>query len=139
LVNANPAAPIVTDEAVCFGNSNPALLASGGNNYQWYSDAGLTQPISSANAFTSSETLTGSYTYFAVQIDDNSCISAADSGSLTIHGLSSVTATNNGPVCENTTVTLSSLSNGTHSWTGPGGFHAEQDTSFIAVSEACIC
>ena len=135
LVNANPAAPTVTDEAVCFGNSNPALLASGGNNYQWYSDAGLTQPISSANAFTSSETLTGSYTYFAVQIDANSCISAADSGSLTIHGLPTVTATNNGPVCENTPVTLSSSSNGTHSWTGPGGFHAEQDTSFIAAAE----
>ena len=71
-----PAAPAAPDVECCIDNISD--LTATGTNITWYSDAGLTTPISCCSPFTTGETGVGTYTYYVTQTL-NGCESAATS------------------------------------------------------------
>ena len=86
-VLALPAAPGNTDKAICQGNPNPALQASG-SSIRWYDNpagsllgsGGLYTPPASVSA-------AGTYTYYATQTDANNCQSLTTPVKLVINAI----------------------------------------------------
>lgn len=101
-VLALPAAPVNTDKAVCFGNANPALQASG-SNIRWYS-APAGSLLGTGGQYTPppSVSAVSVYTYYATQTDNNGCQSTTTPVKLTINAVPSkpVLSTLTTTICE---------------------------------------
>ncbi|MBL4656915.1 MAG: choice-of-anchor D domain-containing protein, partial [Flavobacteriales bacterium] len=84
-----PATPSSFDSTICFGDANPAFIATGdtgstGDTIYWFSDLALTTPVDTGDSFTPADVAVGAYTYyFAYNVD--SCNSLPDSITLTIN------------------------------------------------------
>ncbi|HLP55461.1 MAG TPA: alkaline phosphatase PhoX [Fluviicola sp.] len=102
-INALPSTPATLSATVCQGGTNPPLTATG-TAVAWYSNAGLTNQVATGNTFTSAETATGTYTYYATQTDANGCVSPGAIAVFGILGLPSAPATTNVTACANETV-----------------------------------
>ena len=83
-----PAAPASSNEEVCFGEVVPDLTATG-TAVQWYDDSLLTNMVFSGSSFSTGQTNTGVYTYYATQTDGG-CESLATTVTLTINALPTV-------------------------------------------------
>ncbi len=82
-VDAIPTAPTTTNRTTCQGDANPPLTATG-TNIKWYKDASLTQQVSTGNSYTPTDSLVGSFTYYATQQPGN-CESPSKAATLTVH------------------------------------------------------
>lgn len=102
-VHALPAAPVAGDEAACFSSSVPSLSASG-TNIVWYSDLLLTTQVATGNSFSTGNTASGSYTYYATQTDANGCTGPADAATLVINSLPAAPVAGDEAVCLNASV-----------------------------------
>jgi secreted PhoX family phosphatase len=112
-IYAKPIAPALTNQTICFGLTNPSFTTSA-NAVIWYSDASLTNQIASGNAYTSSETNAGIYTYYATQTSTNNCQSNAAQVTLEIYQVPLAPISSNktactGQVIPNLTVTGSNV------------------------------
>ncbi len=138
---------------LCSGTpANIMLTATIGNGYssptyQWQEsiDNGLNWSfIAGANttSYLFNKSNKGAYQYRLLVADGTnilitSCRVASNVITLTLHDKPVVSASNNGPFCENTPATLAASGGATYSWTGPGGFTSTLSTpSFIAISNA---
>ena len=64
---AKPDAPVASSpSAVCEGQTIPTLTATG-TSLKWYSDAGLTNVVSTSSPFVTGKTSAGVYTYYVTQ------------------------------------------------------------------------
>ncbi|MEO6452524.1 MAG: hypothetical protein ABIN97_00520, partial [Ginsengibacter sp.] len=61
----------------------------------------------------------------------SSCRIASDFVTVKVNGLPVSNASNNGPVCEGTSVSLSATGGGNYSWTGPGSFTSNMHSPVI--------
>lgn len=75
----------------------------------------------------------------STNIGISNCRVASNSITITIHNLPDATADNNGPLCENSTISLSAAGGSTYIWNGPAGFTSTQaNPSFIATGAAGV-
>jgi hypothetical protein len=131
--------PVCTNGAVALsstptGGSGPyaSFLWTGPNNY--------TNTVEDPAAFPVTPLVSGTYT---VKVTDLAGCTASNSISVTVNTLPSITAFNNGPVCEGSNITLSSTpsgGSGTYSffqWTGPDSYVASvEDPVPVSTTEA---
>lgn len=82
-VNPKPDRPTAFSQESCFGDPVPMLSASG-SNITWYTDSGLSNPISHDNPYNTGENLADEYCYWVTQTVDE-CESPGQMVCLTIH------------------------------------------------------
>lgn len=102
-VNALPSAPVAGDQSACFNSTIPSLNATG-SNIVWYSNASLTTQVGTGNSFSTGNTASGSYTYYATQTDGNGCTGPADAATLVINALPAAPVAGDEAVCFNAPV-----------------------------------
>ncbi|MEI6487765.1 MAG: GEVED domain-containing protein [Bacteroidota bacterium] len=84
IIFLTPSAPLGSgNSAICFGQPNPSLSATG-NNLNWYSDSALDTLINTGSSFNPMQTAPGAYYYYITQ-SSNGCISATTIDTLNIH------------------------------------------------------
>ncbi|NCI45267.1 Ig-like domain-containing protein [Sediminibacterium soli] len=130
-VNPTPAAPGVTASSpVCVGSTLSLSTASvTGASYAWTGPDNFSS--SQRNPVLPNVTLKSAGVY-AVTLTVNGCTSQA--GSINVFPvIAAPTATNNGPVCEGSSIQLTAgtLANATYRWTGPYGFSSALRTPVI--------
>ncbi len=130
IINPLPTSPILSNNGpVCIGNQL-FLTASTllGATYSWAGPDGFTStqqnPIVSSTATTA---MSGLYNLIA---SVNGCSSNVASTNVEIN---KITASNNGPVCSGTTLSLNatSVTGALYSWTGPNGFTSTQQNPIV--------
>jgi gliding motility-associated-like protein len=140
-VNVSVVAPVVAvsprTTVVCNPGTAVPLTAtatpstSGGSitTYSWQPTTGLSNP-NIANP-TASPTVTTTYKCFVT--DNTGCV-GVDSLTITINPSSNATATNNGPICEGQTLSLSTpnLAGAAYSWSGPNFYTSNLRTPTIS-------
>lgn len=77
--------PLVTDDAVCFGETTPALNATG-SDVKWYSDNELSNLVDTGTEFTPAVTDAGEYHWYVSQTE-NGCESDAETITLNIYAI----------------------------------------------------
>ena len=118
--------PVVSasgSQTICPGGS-ATLSASGMTNYTW-SPGGQTGPN-----ITVTPTVTTTYTVTGTQ---GLCNTSTATLTVTVASPSS-TASNSGPYCQGSTVSLTATGGGTYSWSGPGGFTSNSQNPSITNS-----
>ena len=124
----------VIDSGTCSGVSNNgplcagdtlklAITDTGGSTFYWYGPAGFTSTIS--HPVIPNSTIADSGTYYVVETTGT--ITDTFSTVVIITPTPAITVSSSSPLCENTTLNLTSTDTvttvaGTYSWTGPGGF-----------------
>ena len=83
-IDSIPAAPVVEDTTICFGDPVPDLITSG-DSIRWYSDPGLTNLVNTGDTFVTGLSIAGVYTFYVTETDTFSgCESPFSSVTLTI-------------------------------------------------------
>ena len=98
-----PTAPTVTNQTACFNSIIPDLSATG-TNINWYSDAALTNLVSSGNNYATGMAASGIYTYYATTTDANGCESFATTATLEIYALPNAPNTTSQTACFGNTI-----------------------------------
>jgi gliding motility-associated-like protein len=142
-----------TDFNLCSNSLTPVTISAniaGGYvspSFQWQEslNLGLTwQEIAGANStgYNFNKTAVGVYKYRLAVADGSnislsSCRVASNAITVTIHGNPVITASANGPVCENTLVNLEATGGTSYQWTGPSGYTGSgANPSFMGVMNA---
>ena len=124
-----PNQPFVSDLDACFGETVPAFNATSNyNQFEWYSDAQLTNQIGTGANYQSNETNPGTYTYYVVAVN-NGCLSAPEEVTLTIHALPVVSITQNGDTL------FSSVSTGNQWYNSQGPIAGATDNYYVVTVE----
>ena len=136
---------------ICKGDtSSITLSANVGSGYlspafQWQfsPDSINWTDIPGANTLTYVRNATGiGKYYYRVTVAESSsigisnCRVASNIVSITMHNPPVATAINNGPVCENSTLTLTASGGASYSWAGPGGFTSTQAIPTFTATNA---
>lgn len=109
--------------------------ATGGTGTYSYTIVGPTVNLTGASTGIFTDLTAGDYTITVT--DGNSCQSISTVVTLTDPAAPSVTASNNGPVCDGSDATLTATSGfTTYSWTGPGTINNDDTESATAVTPA---
>jgi gliding motility-associated-like protein len=124
LVNPIPSLPAVSSNSPICQGSGLNLTASSvtGASYSWIGPNGFSSSLQ--NPFIANTTTAASGTY-SVTTTVNGCTSAAVNTAVTINAIpASPIIGSNGPLCENSTLSLtaSNISGASYSWNGPNGF-----------------
>jgi PKD repeat protein len=136
ILKALPSQLNSSDVSVCFGETNPAIVAEG-TDINWYADGELENLLTSSANYYSSEINVGTYNYYVTQTIDN-CESKADTVAFTIDPVpSKQTISSDGPVsfCNGDSVILSvpfDQSN-TYQWKNEFGDIQNQNTNQLKV------
>lgn len=117
--------------SICNGSST-VLTAGGATNYSWSPSTGLSSATGST--VTANPSVTTTYT---VTGTSGTCSNTATT-TVTVNPVPTVTANNNGPLCEGTIIQLqaNSLSGATYSWSGPNNFNASTQNCSVPATVA---
>jgi gliding motility-associated-like protein len=143
VINPIPATPTANNNGpVCEGQTLILLTPTvSGATYSWSGPGGFTSSTQNPNRPNATMAMAGNY---SVTITVGGCASALGSTSVTILPTPiAPTATNNGPLCEGTTLNLeaSTVAGATYDWTGPNGFtSSNEDPSInnITIADAGV-
>lgn len=132
LVSTNPPSPVVTSNSpVCSGQT---LLLSAdtiaGATYTWSGPNSFSSTLQNPTITPVTVAASGTYTVIVF----NGCASAPASVTVTVNPTPATPVANsNSPVCEGSTVNLTSsfVASGTYSWTGPNGFTASTQNASV--------
>jgi hypothetical protein len=129
--NAIPSSPTASNNGPACEGSTVTLDASTitGASYNWTGPNGFTSAVQSPTT-----AVAGTYSVTATV---NGCTSAASSTTVVFNTLPTApTASNNGPVCEGSTINLSAstITGATYSWTGPNGFTSSNQNTTTTVA-----
>lgn len=137
-VNPIPSTPSpLNNSPVCSGNTLMLSTAAvSGATYTWTGPNGFTSALQ--NPSITNITTAGAGTY-SVTVTVLGCTSSAGSTTATILSTPATPApTNTGPVCEGSPITFNTatVTGGTYSWTGPGGFSSSDEDPTISATSA---
>jgi gliding motility-associated-like protein len=127
--------PVTIFATVGPGYSNPVYQWQLNNNGRWVDIAGAT-----SLTYIHNEVATGVYKYRLAVANGNNinlsnCRVQSNVATVAIHDGAVASASNTGPVCENSLVHLSASGGSFYQWTGPAGFTStEKDPAFIATN-----
>lgn len=132
LVSNNPPSPVVSSNSpVCSGQTLQLTADTiAGATYSWSGPNGFSS--TQQNPTIPNVTVAGSGTYTVIVF--NGCSSAPATVVVTVNPTPAApTANSNSPVCEGSTINLTSnlIAGGTYSWTGPNGFTASTQNASI--------
>lgn len=127
-VYALPSPTITSNSPVCMGTIL-TLTASGGSNYNWVGPNSFTSNI--ANPVINNVQLAASGIYTLIAGAGTCTVSTTSS--ITINPLPVVTASNSGPVCLNTSLTLNAGGGVSYSWVGPNNYSANGQNQLIPM------
>ncbi len=136
VVNDAPIAVASNDGPVCEGGtlnlSGSATEGTGAYTYSWTGPNGFTSNQQNPQIVNIALAAAGTYT---LTVDDGTCTDVTTTDVI-VNANPTITASNDGPVCENGTLTLSStpLSGSgvyTFGWTGPGGYTSTDQNPVI--------
>jgi hypothetical protein len=135
-VNETPAPlSLGNNGPVCSGTTlNLSANTVAGGTYAWTGPNSFTS--SAQNPSIANTTTAASGTYHCT-VTVGSCTSPDSTTSATVNATPATpTASNNGPVCEGTTLSLSTpnVSGGTFSWTGPNGFTSSTQNPTVSTN-----
>jgi hypothetical protein len=133
VVNPIPNTPTAGNNGpVCLGNTL-SLVASTitGATYSWTGPNSFTSTQQTPTVSSSATTAMAGTYYVSAII--NGC--ASQVGSTTVE-INKITASNNGPICTGSTLSLSatSVTGATYSWTGPNSFTSSQQNPIVSIS-----
>ncbi|MBI5539990.1 MAG: gliding motility-associated C-terminal domain-containing protein [Bacteroidia bacterium] len=117
-VNNFPIATSTSNSPLCIGQTIN-LSSGGGATYSWSGPNGFTSTLQ--NPTRSSATALMAGTYYVTVTSSAGC-SSTSSTPVTINTLPAATASNTGPFCQGTTISLSSSGGTSYSWSGPSGW-----------------
>lgn len=129
-VNPNPAVS-VNSATVCSGQS-ANLNASGANTYAWSPSATLSSGSGASVTATPGTTTT----YTVTGTNSTTGCSSTASSTVTVNPTPTVTASNNGPLCQGSTLdlTANSSAGATFNWSGPNGFTSTAQNPTVTSS-----
>jgi gliding motility-associated-like protein len=153
IISAGSASTNQKNFDLCITNITPInLSATVGSGFiapslQWQESTnnGLTWtdiPGATTTSYLFNKTAVGSYQYRlsaaeGTNIFISNCRVASNPVTITIHDLPIVIASNNGPLCQNNNLQLTSTGGVNFSWTGPAGFTSQLPSpSFVAQTNA---
>ena len=130
-VTVNPTPIISASNAgpYCVGQTIN-LSSSGGGTYSWTGPNSFTSTSQNPTIPNSTTAMGGVY---SLTVTLNSC-TASLTTSVIINPLPVITATNNGPYCEGSTISLVGTGGGTYSWAGPSSFTSSSPSPSIPSS-----
>ncbi len=134
-VNPSPTATAGSNSPVCTGKPIN-LTSSGGGTYSWTGPNGFTS--SSQNPSIPSAVSANGGTYTVTVTGANGCTSQATT-SVTVNNSPNPSAGSNSPVCQGSTINLTSSGAGffgSYSWTGPNGFTSNSQNPSISNATA---
>src|SRR5450756_2524374 len=118
IVNALPIAIAGSNSPVCVGNTIN-LTSSGGTGYSWSGPNGFTSSAQNQSIPNANTAKAGTYT---VTVTAATGCTATNTTSVIVNPLPIAIAGSNSPVCEGTTINLTSSGGTGYSWSGPDGF-----------------
>lgn len=120
---------VTPSTSICNGTST-TLTATGATNYSWSPSTGLSSATGST--VTANPTVTTTYT---VTGTTGTCSNTATT-TVTVNPVPTVIASNNGPLCEGSTMqlTATSLPGTSYTWSGPNGFSANTQNGSIPAT-----
>ena len=134
-VNAKPTLTLSNGGPYCEG-ATIALTANGngGNAYSWSGPDGFTSTTQNPSIANANGDNAGTYTATLTNTTTGCSVSA--STVVAVNALPTLNASNNGPYCEGSTITLSANGTGgtVYAWSGPNGYTANVANSTIANS-----
>ena len=137
-VNPIPATPTASSNSPICAGANLDLLtpAVAGATYSWTGPNGFTSSLQNPSISSATTAATGTY---SVTVTVAGCTSAAGTTSATVNAIPATpTASSNSPVCQGTTINLSTplLAGAAYSWTGPNGFTSSLQNPTVANAQA---
>ncbi len=127
IVNPLPVVISGNNGPVCTGSSLD-LNASGGVSYTWAGPSAYSSNLQNPSINPVALSNAGIYTVTAT--DNNGCSNTSTTNVVLIPGLI-VIASNSGPVCEGSMISLFSGGGGTYTWSGPGGYTSSQQNPIL--------
>ena len=117
---AAPTPTVTNNSPVCTGDPISIVSTGGlGSTYLWSGPNGFTS--TAAGIDINNATIINSGTYTVTVTGSNGC-TAITTTNVIVYPPSTLTATNNGPVCSGSSVQLNTTGTSPFSWTGPNGF-----------------
>jgi gliding motility-associated-like protein len=137
IINNPPTAPTVSSNSpVCTGGTlNLAASLVIGSTYSWTGPNGFTSSSQNPSIVGVTAAAAGTYTV----IVNNGCASSPATTTVVVNATPSApTASSNSPICDGSTINLSSslVAGATYSWTGPAGFTAATQNATIPGATA---
>lgn len=83
-IQALPAAPLLNDAAICFGDTIPTFVTIG-DSIKWYKDSTLDTLIIQGTTYQPVITKAATYTYYATSTSNQGCVSQASLVTLTVN------------------------------------------------------
>ncbi|MFL5747829.1 MAG: beta strand repeat-containing protein, partial [Niastella sp.] len=130
VVNTGVTATASSNSPVCSG-STLTLIASGGVSYSWTGPNGYVSL--QQNPIINNATTTASGIYTVTVTNASGCTAQAFVSATVSAGINAL-ATNNGPVCEGASLSLSAAGGSSYSWSGPNGFSSTQQNPSIPTA-----
>ncbi|HEX2975769.1 MAG TPA: DUF6443 domain-containing protein [Bacteroidales bacterium] len=119
---SNPTSAISDRNYLCPNEGNITLTASGGSGttLRWLSGGCTGTSVGTGNPLTiaAPATTTTYYARWENNCGNSSCVSVT----VTVRGVPSPVAYNDGPICEDSNLSLHANGGSSYSWTGPSGF-----------------
>lgn len=143
-VNNTLTVTAASNSPICDGDQMNLTSNLPGNTYSWSGPGGYNS--TQQNPVINPATTLDAGTYTVTVTDAAGCTGSA-SVTVVVNALPNATAGNNGPVCENDPVTLSSSGGTGYQWSGPSGFSSNQQnpaageagTYTVTVSSSSGC
>ena len=109
-----------------------ALAWTGGSGAASFNSTTVLNPV---YTITAADITAGTITITLTATGNSPCTDAISSVIYTINNAPVLTLTNNGPVCENNALNLtSSIAGATYSWTGPNGFTSSSQNPSVSAN-----
>src|SRR5450759_3652462 len=118
IVNSLPIAIAGSNSPVCEGNIIN-LTSSGGTGYSWSGPNGFTSSVQNPSIPIANPAMSGAY---KVTVTAATGCTNTNTTSIIVNPLPIAIAGSNSPVCEGTTINLTSSGGTGYSWSGPDGF-----------------
>ena len=145
-VGGNPTVNAVADQTYCAGATVPSVAFSGGaagTVYDWTnSNTGIGAPASGVDIWPTFSATNGGAAAITSTItvtpSIGSCVGTPITFDIIVNPQPTITANNNGPLCEGADINLtaSNVAGGNYTWSGPNGYNNNTQNPTIPASVA---
>lgn len=134
LVNTGATLSVSNNGPVCNGQTLNLTATGDGVAFAWAGPSGFSSTQQNPSRTSATTAMSGIYT--ATATNSNGCIATATTSAV-VNASLTLTASNNGPVCEGSTLNLSAVSNGTSfSWSGSSFSSTQQNPTIAGITMA---